>query len=92
MSSFAIEKALWQASTNPADAQALRTAPADYLAGFRLDEDERALVLAWDVRALVERGVSPMVLLMAFNAAGAGSDMMDYIRRINGMPAGAMPA
>ena len=91
MSSFAIEKALWQATSNPADAQALRADPAQYLSHFRLDDDERALILAWDVQALCARGVSPMVLMMAFNAAGAGSDMMDYIRRINGMPPGAMP-
>lgn len=92
MSNFAIEKALWQACTNPHDAQALRTAPAEYLAGFRIDEDELALVLAWDVRALALRGVSAMILLMAFNAAGAGASMMDYVMRINGMPAGAAPA
>lgn len=92
MSIYGIEKALWQACANPADAGALRSAPANYLNGFRIDAEERALLLDWDVQALAGRGVNPMLLMMAFNVAGIGSDMMAYITRINGMPPGAAPA
>jgi hypothetical protein len=83
MSNFAIEKALWQACTNPLDNGAFRVDAPGYLAGFRIDDQERALLLEWDVAALADRGVNPMLLMMSFNAVSGTGDMMDYVNRIN---------
>lgn len=83
MSNFAIEKLLWQTFTNPAEAGAYHADPDSYLRGFRLDEEELALIKVWDVAGLVDRGVNPMVLLMGYNALQPGANMMDYIGKIN---------
>ena len=83
MSIHAIEKALWQASTNPEDAGRLRQDADGYLRQFRLDEQERALMTEWDIRGLVDLGVHPMVVMMA-NAAVYGPDAaMAYVQKVN---------
>lgn len=92
MSNFAIEKLLWQACSNPAEAGTYRTAPEDYLGRFRIDDEERALLLAWDVAGLADRGVNPMLLMMSFNAVAGSGDMMEYIMKINRPRAGAPAA
>ena len=83
MSNFAIEKLLWQACSNPADAGAFRAEPAVYLNDFRIDDEERALLLDWDVAGLADRGVNPMLLMMSFNAVAGTGDMMEYVTKIN---------
>ena len=83
MSNFAIEKLLWQACSNPADAGAFRSEPESYLGNFRIDDNERKLLLDWDVAGLADRGVNPMLLMMSFNAVAGGGDMMEYITKIN---------
>lgn len=92
MSNFAIEKLLWQACSNPADAGAFRAAPESYLGQFRIDDAERELLLAWDVTGLAARGVNPMLLMMSFNAVAGSGDMMEYITRINTPREGAPAA
>lgn len=83
MSIFAIEKLLWQAASNPVDAGKFRAEPAHYLAGFRIDEEERTQLMNWDVAGLADRGVNPMLLLMAFSIVTGSLDMMNYVSRIN---------
>ena len=83
MSNFAIEKLLWQAFTNPAEAAAFRADAEGYLGNFRIDDEEKALIREWDVAGLADRGVNPMLLLMGFNAVVPGADMMEYVGRIN---------
>lgn len=92
MSNFAIEKLLWQACSNPADAGAFRAGPESYLGQFRIDDEERALLLAWDVTGLADRGVNPMLLMMSFNAVAGSGDMMEYIMKINSPRDGAPAA
>ncbi len=83
MSNFAIERLLWQAFTNPAEAGAFRADADGFLGRFRVDEDEKALLKEWDVAALADRGVNPMLLLMAYNAVQPGANMMEYVGKIN---------
>jgi hypothetical protein len=83
MSNFAIEKLLWQAFTNPAEAGAFRDDPDSYLGRFRIDDDERDLLKSWDVAGLADRGVNPMLLLMGFSTVQPGANMMEYVGRIN---------
>ena len=83
MSSCAMEKALWQAVTNPADNQRLRENAASYLSDFRLDADERALIMSWDVKAMAGRGVNELLLMMAFSAINGMDKLPEYLGKIN---------
>lgn len=88
MSSNAIEKALWQISNNPADAERLRNDPEAYMKEFRLDAEERRLLKSWDVSGLAARDVNPLLLMMAFTAMNGIHKMGEYIQRIH-QPSGA---
>ncbi len=83
MSSSAMEKALWQAISNPAEGQRLREDPQSYLGDFRLDENERAMILSWDVKAMAGHGVSELLLMMAYSAINGMDKLPEYIGRIN---------
>ncbi len=83
MSVFAIEKALWQASRDPEDAQRLLADAHAYLGEFSIDEEERWLVADWDLRALVDRGVNPMVLMMAYAAVNGPAASPGYPKRLH---------
>lgn len=79
----AIEKALWQASSKAADAQRLREDAHAYLKEFRIDEDERWLLATWDVRGLIDRGVHPMIIMMAFAAVNGPFAAAGYQDRVH---------
>lgn len=83
MSTNAMEKALWQALSNPQDLQRFAGDTAGYLAGFNLDDEERGMLLAWDVRAVVARGVNPLLTVSAFSAVNGVEKMGEYAMAIN---------
>jgi hypothetical protein len=91
MSINAMEKALWQASTNPADAQRYRDDARAYLKGFKLDKDEHALLASWDVGEAISRGVNPLLLLNAFSVVNGMDKMIEYLMKVN-QPRAAAPA
>ena len=91
MSTNAIEKALWQALSNPKEMQRLCEDAQAYLKDFNLDEEERALLLSWDVAEVVSRGVNPLLLVSAYTAVRGMETMGEYIMKIN-QPCGAAPA
>lgn len=83
MSTNAVEKMLWQVSNNPAEADRLRADAQGYMKDFKLDADERALVDSWNVSALAERDVNPLLLMMAFTAVNGIQKMGEYVQRIH---------
>ncbi len=83
MSTNAMEKALWQALSNPHELQRLAGDAAGYLSGFKLDEVERAMMLDWDVRGIVARGINPLLAVSAFSAVNGVEKMGDYAMAIN---------
>lgn len=83
MSIYGIEKALWQACRDPEYAQRLCEDPHAYLKDFRIDDDERWLLAEWDVKALVEHGVNPMVVMMAFAAVNGPAAAPGYVKRLH---------
>jgi Aromatic-ring-opening dioxygenase LigAB, LigA subunit len=91
MSVNAIEKVLWQTTSNPAEAERLRKDPEAFLNDFMLDKEERAWITSWDVATMVDRGVNPMVLMMSFSAVRGMENMMEYLMKIN-MPREAAPS
>lgn len=86
MSINALEKALWQATMDPEQAQCLRQDAASYLEEFRLEEQERELLASWDIRGMVDMGVHPMVLMMAFAAINGPDIAASYVERVNTPP------
>lgn len=78
----AIEKALWQASMNPDDAKCLREDAHAYLSTFDIDEEERWLLAVWDIRGLIDHGVHPMIVMMAFAAVNGPFAAAGYQDRI----------
>ena len=83
MSVNALEKALWRASANRADAQRCRDDAQAYSKEFKLDEDERSMLLSWDVSTLHSRGVNPLLLLMAFVAVNGMQKLGEYETKMN---------
>ncbi len=51
------------------------------LDGYKLDPDERELLKRWEIRKLYERGVNPLLLLLAHGPAG--KHMRDYAAAMN---------
>ncbi len=89
MSVNAIEKALWQACADPADAQCLREDAPRYLQRFGIDEPERSLVASWDVAGMLRHGVHPMLVLMSHGAVNGAEAMGAYLQKLYGQsPAG----
>ena len=91
MSSNAIEKALWQALSNPKETQRFRDDAEAYLRGFNIDEQELSLMLSWDVAEVVSRGVNPLLVVSAFSAVRGLDKTGEYLMKIN-RPRGAAPA
>lgn len=91
MSTNAMEKALWQALSNTKEMQRFRENASDYLMDFKIDETERALMLSWNVREVVSRGVNSLLLMSAFSAVHGPQKMGEYAMAIN-QPAGGAPA
>ena len=51
------------------------------LANYKLDADECELLKRWEIRKLYDRGVNPLLLLLAHGPAG--KQMRDYMMAIN---------
>ena len=84
MSVNAIERALWQACVDPADARRLGEDASSYLAPFGIDEPERSLVASWDVGGMLRLGVHPMLVLMSHGAVHGAEAMGSYMEKLYG--------
>jgi len=51
------------------------------LCNYKLDADERELLKRWEIRKLYDRGVNPLLLLLAHGPAG--QQMRDYRAAMN---------
>jgi hypothetical protein len=54
------------------------------LANYKLDPEERELLKRWEIRELYDRGVNPLLLLLAHGPAG--KHMRDYRTAMNPGP------
>lgn len=91
MSLNALEKLLWKVSSSPEEARRLGEEFEACIAGYSLDESERARLQSWDVRALADLGVNPLLLMMSYAAVNGFEKTGEYIGKIN-TPAGGTPA
>ncbi|NMH99664.1 extradiol ring-cleavage dioxygenase [Pseudonocardia acidicola] len=82
MSQTMLEKVLYDLSVDRTARKAFRDDPRALLATYRLTTEEIELICAFDLHALRERGVNPMLLMGYWQLAR--QDMASYLRRIAG--------
>jgi len=82
MSRYQIDKLLRDLRRDPELATRFRTNVETVLDSYKLDAAESALLKGWEVRALYDRGVNPLLLLLAHGPA-AGKSMQEYAAAMN---------
>jgi Aromatic-ring-opening dioxygenase LigAB, LigA subunit len=76
MSRYQVDKLLRDLRRDPHLAERFRDDVETVLDGYKLDAEERRLLKHWEIRALYDRGVNPLLLLLAHGPAG--KHMQDY--------------
>lgn len=89
MSINAVEKAMWQAYANRDDCQRYVNEREAYLAGFDLDEAERAMLRDVAVMDLINYGVNSLLVMMVWQAVYGIARLEEYFIAVNGVPAAA---
>jgi hypothetical protein len=82
MSRYQVDKLLRDLRRDPELAARFRTGIESVLNGYKLDAEERELLKHWEVRELYDRGVNPLLLLLAHGPA-AGKSMQEYAAAMN---------
>jgi hypothetical protein len=82
MSRYQIDKLLRDLRRDGELAAHFRTDIETVLDSYKLDAEERDLLRRWEIRALYDRGVNPLLLLLAHGPA-AGRSMQEYAAMMN---------
>jgi hypothetical protein len=82
MSRYQVDKLLRDIRREPELASQFRTDADAVLDRYRLDAVERDLLKRWKIRELYDRGVNPLLLLLA-NGPAAGQSMKEYAVAMN---------
>jgi hypothetical protein len=81
MSRYQVDKLLRDLRRDHQLAAQFRTDVAAVLDHYRLDAEERELLKRWEIRKLYDRGVNPLLLLLAHGPAGR--QMREYSAAMN---------
>jgi hypothetical protein len=82
MSRYQVDKLLHDLRRDADLAARFRSEADIVLDRYKLDTEERDLLKRWQVRALYDRGVNPLLLLLAHGPA-VGRSMRDYAQAMN---------
>jgi Aromatic-ring-opening dioxygenase LigAB, LigA subunit len=82
MSRYQVDKLLRDLRRDPDLAVRFRDDIDTVLNRYQIDAVERDLLKRWEIRALYDRGVNPLLLLLAHGPA-AGESMQDYAAAMN---------
>jgi hypothetical protein len=82
MSRYQVDKLLRDLRREPELAARFRINVETVLDRYEIDPVERDLLKRWEVRALYDRGVNPLLLLLAHGPA-AGKSMQEYAAAMN---------
>lgn len=82
MSRYQIDKLLRDLRRDPELTTQFRSNAESVLDRYKLDVEERELLKRWEIRALYDRGVHPLLLLLACGPA-AGKSMQEYAAAMN---------
>jgi hypothetical protein len=86
MSVYVLERVLFElAAGGPGTAAYLNDRDA-YLAAYRLEADERRLILDMDVSQMIQRGINAMLVMRAFTSVEGRDRMPEYMRRLKRLP------
>lgn len=89
MSRNTLERALHQLCVERAAKERFRADAPAFLARFALSEAERAMVLAFDVKALQAHGVNPMLTMGFWQELAPRRGMQFYMRELREVQDGA---
>jgi Aromatic-ring-opening dioxygenase LigAB, LigA subunit len=81
MSRYEVDKLLRDIRRDSQLAAQFRDNIDHVLEAYKLEAAERELLKQWDIRQLYDRGVNPLLLLLAHGAAG--KQMRDYAAAMN---------
>ncbi|MGA2409865.1 MAG: hypothetical protein ABSG46_05680 [Candidatus Binataceae bacterium] len=81
MSRYQVDKLLRDVRRDPQLAARFRDDIGAVLDSYTLDPEERDLLKRWEIRQLYDRGVNPLLLLLAHGPAG--HPMRDYRTAMN---------
>ena len=81
MSRYEVDKLLRDLRRDEEMATHFRSDIETVLDRYKLDTTERELLKTWDIRKMYDRGVNPLLLLLANGAAG--KRMQDYAAMMN---------
>jgi hypothetical protein len=81
MSRYQVDKLLRDLRRDGQLAARFRDDIESVLDGYQLEVEERELLKRWDVRRLYDRGVNPLLLLLAHGPAG--KQMREYAAAMN---------
>jgi len=82
MSTFMLEKALWDLGDDPHKIAAFNTDPDAYLDNYILTERERKQVVNLDVDEMADDGVSTLLTLMVWIMIRGTESFPDYLRKM----------
>ena len=82
MSRYQVDKLLRDLRRDEELAAHFRTDIETVLDRYKLDAEERDLLTRLEIRALYDRGVNPLLLLLAYGPA-AGKSMQEYAAAMN---------
>lgn len=82
MSRNVLERVLWQLSVERAAKERFRENAHRFLSRFDLSDEERQMVVEFDVGALQRLGVNPMLTMGFWQELSPGRDMRLYKERL----------
>jgi hypothetical protein len=82
MSRYQVDKLLRDLRRDQELAARFRTDVEAVMDRYQLEADERDLLKRWEIRALYDRGVNPLLLLLAHGPV-AGKSMQEYATAMN---------
>jgi hypothetical protein len=83
MSTYVIEKVLWDFGNQPDRIARFKADPDRYLAEYDLTPDEMNLIKQVDVRGMYDRNVHPLLSLLHFILMNGPSAQPEYARLMN---------
>jgi hypothetical protein len=82
VSSYTIEKILWDIVDQTETAEAFRINADAFLDRYPLDPSERDLLKDMDVRTIVALRINPMLLMRAYQSIYGRDKRPEYLRRL----------
>ena len=82
MSTFMLEKALWDLGDDPHKITAFKKDPETYLDNYILTDRERNQVLNLEVDQMADDGVSTLLTLMVYIMVRGTESFPDYLRKM----------